>query len=156
MTSAIATAWLFDRVKIVPWDHDPGATSAVLTSPDGGTTVRSQDLSLYEHFAVLAKNSVLVGAGITRVELVAAEDAALATNLVVIKDSGVVVTNDMDKYVALEASAQEIRSIGDAASKVLRWVGARITQANAGDEAVVTFISARPRNAAAGLTASTT
>jgi hypothetical protein len=156
MTSALASSWLFDRQKIVPWDHDPGATTAILTSPDGGTTVRSQDLSLYEHFAVIAKNSVLVGAGITRVEIIAATDAALATSATVIKDSGVVVTNDMDKYVALECSAEEVRSAGDAAGTVLRYVGARITQANAGDEAVVTYISARPRNAASGLTASTT
>lgn len=149
MASVNTIQRLFADAAIAMYDHDPGATTAIICSPDGGTTKRVLDLSKYDVFAVLASNQVLVGAGITKVEIVAAEDILMATNLTVIKDSGVIATDAMDDYCALECQASEVVQLG----ANLRYVAARITQANAGDEARVVYIGYKPRLKSNGLTA---
>ena len=137
------------------WDHDPGAATAILVSPDGGTTVRSVDMKEFSDFAVMVFTTVLIGAGPTKVEIVAADDAALATNLVVIKDSGVIAADALGDWVIETCTVAEIAQEGADNDSNPRYVGGRITCDNAGDEAVVTYF-AIPRRPQLDLTPQTT
>jgi hypothetical protein len=89
MASALSTLKWLANVLIQLWDHDPGATTAKLVSPDGGTTIRYLDMGLYSRFAVAAYPTVIGGGGLTKLEIVASSDAAF-TAPVVVKDSGVI------------------------------------------------------------------
>lgn len=144
MASAVAEQHIRARNLIQMWDHDPGATTAQITTPDGGTTKRLVDMRDYEHFAVTAYASVLAGNGITKLEIVACTDTA-GTNATAIKDSGTIAADALGDWAMLECSADEVRYAGDAAGLALRYVGARLTCQNSGDEAVVTYIGVSNR-----------
>jgi len=73
----------------------------------------------------------------------------MTTNLTVIKTSGAVVADALDDFVVLECSAEEISQLGNG----LRYAAARITMANAADEAKVVYIGYAPKTKTAGLTA---
>lgn len=147
-------ARLFANAFIKGYDHDPGATTAIVTSPDGGTTKRYLDMSLYGGFAVYATPTALTGAGITKVEIVASETVDMTT-VTVVKDSGTVVADALGDFVVLECTAAEVAQLGEAAGLNLRYVGARITEANAADEAHVVYIGYDPKFPRAALTATT-
>lgn len=150
MASAVTTQKLFGRNSITMYDHDPGGTSATICSPDGGTTKRVADLTNYENFAAIAMTSVSASSsGITKLEIVAADDSAMSTNLTVVKDSGTVAADAVGDIVVAECTAAEVRSLGTS----LRYVAARLTCSNSGDEAVVTYLLANPRFAYQDLTA---
>lgn len=157
MASAIATAKISANVKIQMWDHDPGTTNALVLSPDGGTTDRIFDMSGYEAFACLAMSSTLTGNGITKLEIVAASDSALSTDVTVIKDSGTVAADAVGDYVFEECTAEELAQLSSAGSidPPLRYVAPRLTVQNSADEAVVTTILYKPKFATSGLTADT-
>jgi hypothetical protein len=123
------------------YDHDPDSASATITTPDAGTTKRSLDMGLYSNFAVLVNNQALTGAGVTKVEIVAADDSAMATNLTQIKDSGTIAVTNLDKYALIECSAEEVAQASAAGGFSLRYVAARITVANSADEARVIYIA---------------
>ena len=135
------------------YDHDPGATTAIVCSPDGGTTKRSLDLSLYAGFGVLAKPNIVGGGGLTKLEIIAADDEALTTNVHVIKDSGVIAADALDDQAFLECTAEEVKQLSEAAGYTSRYVGARLTMATATDEATVIYIGFSPRFPRSGLTA---
>lgn len=150
MASAVDTEKIGSGMFIRSYDHDPGATTAVITSPDGGTTIRTLDMSDYGNFAVIAMLSVKVGNGITKLEIIADGDGTFdGADVVVIKDSGTVAADAVGDCVFLECAASELAPLGS----TLRYVAARITCHNAGDEAVVTYIGASPRVSQTGLTA---
>lgn len=109
----------------------------------------------YCGFAVIAMSSTLTGAGITLLEIVASDDALGVTNVTQIKTTGTVAADAVGDFVVLECTDDEIRQASEAAGLALRYVAARLTLANAADEAVVTYIRHEPRFAAANLTANT-
>jgi len=152
MASPQSSEKLASRLKVQMWDHDPGATTAQVVTPDGGTTVRYVDQSNYGCFMVMSMASTLTGNGCTLLEIVAADDAT-GTNATVIKTSGVVAPDAVGDYVFLECTSEEIRQESEDAGYDLRYVAGRITCANAADEQVVTYIQANPRFANSGLTA---
>ena len=155
MASAVATDRLSCRRKIEMWDHDPGTASALITSPDGGTTKRYVAMRDYGSFQVAVMATVMGGNGPTLVEIVAAEDAA-GTNVTQIKTSGTVAADAMGDWVMLECTAEEVNHIGKAAGYDFTHVGARITCHHAGDEAVVVYIRDEPRFPQDSLTPATT
>jgi len=142
--------------KIEHWDHDPGATSAMVVSADGGTTLKYADMKDFNRFSVTCVTTVLGGNGPTLLEIVAADNAAMTTNLTQIKTSGTIAADAFGDWAYLECSAEEIAQESADAGATLRYVSARITCHNAGDEALVTFISSEPRFPRDGLTAATT
>lgn len=146
MASAVAEQHIRSNNLIQMWDHDPGATSAQITTPDGGTTKRLVDMCDLELFAVSVMTTVLGGNGVTKVEIVACTDTD-GTNATAIKDSGTIAADAMGDWAILECAADEISHLGDAAGLALRYVGARITCHHSGDEAVVVYFgkSNRPR-----------
>lgn len=154
MASQLATEKLFAKAKIEMFDHDPDGTGATICTPDAGTTLRYVDLRDYAAFAALAMSSTLTGAGISLLEIVAAEDAD-GTNATQIKTSGAVVCDAVGDYVVEECTAEEIAHIGEAAGYNLRYVAARLTVANAADEAVVTYVRHEAKFPQTGLTADT-
>lgn len=149
MASALSTECLGSQLKVASYDHDPGATTAVLTSPDGGTTIRYFDMKEYLAFGVQARPTIVGGSGLTKLEIVAS-DAVTFSNIVVIKDSGTVAADSLNDTVWLECTVQEIAHL--ATTYELRYVAARLTQATGTDEANVTYIGV-PVREYSGLTA---
>jgi hypothetical protein len=152
MASAVTSERFTARNCCHNYDHDPGATTAVLASPDGGTTPWSLDMALYGEFICGVRGTIIGGGGVTKVEIVAADDSTLATHLTVIKDSGTVAADSLNDNVWLSCLASEIEQLSQAAGYKLRYVGVRITMATNTDEANVTFIGASPRFAYPALT----
>ena len=140
--------------KVEMWDHDPGGTSATVVTPDGGTTERWVDMRDYAKVCIAAMSSTLTGNGITKLEIVAADDTA-GTNLTVIKDSGTVAADAVGDWVKEECTAEEVAQESADAGATLRYVAGRLTVANSADEAVVTYI-ALPRHPQLNLTPETT
>lgn len=151
--AATASEKLGSGIFMKGYDHDPGATTAIVCSPDGGTTKRSLDLSLYEGFGVLAKPNIVGGGGLTKLEIIAADDSALSTNVIVVKDSGTIAADALDDNAFLECTAEEVRQLSEAAGYASRYVGARLTMATNTDEATVIYIGFGPRFPRTGLTA---
>lgn len=153
--SAVSSERIGSRLFVKDYDHDPDGTTAILGAPDAGVTPWSLDMGLggYDAFGVMVRPTVLSSGAVTKVEIVAADDAALATNLTVVKDSGTVAADALADTVFLECLAEEIRQLSEAGGFNLRYVGVRITASNAGLEANITFIGFGPRFGRTGLTA---
>ena len=149
MASAVSSSYFADTVFLKSYDHDPGATTAVLTSPDGGTTIRYLDLRSYSRFAVMARPTIVGGGGLTKLEIVASATTDFSS-VTVVKDSGTVAADSTNDEVFAECSAEEVQHLGS----TLRYVAARLTQATNTDEATVTYL-ALPRLATSGITATT-
>lgn len=146
MASAIATDKFLTNFSLQIWDHDPAVNTAVICSPDGGTTKRYVDLRDYDHFVAAVTPGALTGAGPTLLEIVASDTITFG-NVVVIKTSGVIAADALGDWYALECSAEEVQHL--ATTYNLRYVAARVTEANAADEAVVVYIAhaRRPHDA---------
>lgn len=151
--AATASEKIGSAVFMRAYDHDPGATTAKICGPDGGGTPRSLDLSLYAGFGVLAKPNIVGGGGLTKLEIIAADDDQLSTNVLVVKDSGVIAADALDDQAFLECTAEEVAQLSAAAGYASRYVGARLTMATATDEATVIYIGFSPRFRRSGLTA---
>lgn len=145
MVSAIALSKLFDNMDINLIDFDTDATTAGANGP-------AVDMRDYRHFAVLAKPSVLGGAGITRLKIIASATSNLASPEI-IKDSGAVVANAIDDVVALECDMTELAQAGATAGKALRYVGALVIHDNATDESVLCYVRCGARFNTPGQTA---
>lgn len=123
------------------YDHDPGATGAVLMSPDGGTTKYILDMRDYDAILVQSRTSVSASSsGVTKLELVAYADSAGAGTAYVVKDSGTVAADAVGDLVKIECIAAEIAQIGSDNGVDLRYVTPRLTCSNSGDEAQVVVI----------------
>lgn len=153
MASPTSTQHLFSNLAIDTIDHDPGGTGATVASEDGGTTQHWYDMRDYTHFGVVCITTVLGGSGPTLVEIVAADDTA-GTNATQIKTSGTVAADALNDAVYLECNEQEVRQESEDAGYTLRYVTARITCDNAGDEAIVVLIG-KSKNPQLDLTAAT-
>lgn len=147
MASSVSSEKIGSSLYIKSYDHDPGATTAILASPDGGTTIRYLDMQDYEYAAVVAKPNI-AGGDLTKVELVASATTAFSS-VTVVKDSGTIAAGSLDDNVFLECTASEIVHLGS----TLRYLAARLTNATGTDEVTVTYI-AIPKRAYTGLTAS--
>jgi hypothetical protein len=153
MVSAIASERIGSNLFHKNYDHDPDSTNATLGAPDAGTTPWVMAAKDFEAFGVEVRPTVLAAGAVTKVELVAASNAALSSNLTVIKDSGVVAADALADVVFVECLASEIKQLAEAAGVSLAYVGVRITASNAGLEANISFIGLRPRFPRSGLTA---
>lgn len=138
------------RLFVKAYDHDPGATTAVIASPDGGTTVRYLDMKDYEAFGVMCRPTIVGGSGLTKVEIIASASTAMTTETV-IKDSGTVAGDSLNDVVFLECTAEEVAQAATDAGVALRYVAARLTMATNTDEANVSYIGV-PRRPIPGLT----
>lgn len=137
------------------WDHDPGATTAIVVSPDGGTTKRVLDMRDYLNVQVGAALTVIGSAsGITKLEIIASAAADMSSPEV-IKDSGAIAADAIGDWAQLECTAEEVAQIATDSSKALRYVAGRLTCSHAADEAAVYYF-AIPRYPRRGLTPATT
>lgn len=133
MASAVSTQKVFSQQAIAA-GRATGTAGTVLCP----TTFL--DLRDFDSFAVIAMLAAKTGNGITKLEIVAAEDSAGSSNLTVIKDSGTVAADALGDYVVQECTAAEIAQLGRASGYALRYVAARVTLHNAADVAAVTMI----------------
>jgi hypothetical protein len=147
MPSAVSSEKLGSRIYIHTYDHDPGATTAILAGPDGGTTIRQVDMRDYATFGVLAAPAVIAAGGILKLEIVASATTAFSS-VVSVKDSGTVAGDALEDNVFLECTDSEVVQLGSS----LRYCAARVTMATATDEAKLTYIG-DPKRKYTGLTA---
>jgi hypothetical protein len=152
MATAVTSQKLAGIMAVESYDHDPGATTAIVTSPDGGTTQRWVALRDFGAFGVIAKPTVVGGNGLTLLEIVGATDSS-GTNVTVVLAHAATVGNSLDEYVWLEVTAEQVNEVGKAAGYNFTHVAARLTMATATDEACVTYIRALPKRAYKNLTA---
>lgn len=143
------------RVYLRGFDHDPGATTAVVCSPDGGTTKRLLDLRDYAGFGVLACPTIVGGTGVTKVEIVAYidGDSTGAGTAYVVKDSGTVAADAVNDQVWQECTAAEVAQLGTDEGVDLRYVAARLTNGTNTDEVKVVYVGFPPKYETADLTA---
>lgn len=147
MASAVSTEKIGSSLYIHSFDHDPGATTAVLAGPDGGTTIRYLDMKDYTNVGVLVKPNIVGGTGVTKVELVASATTSFSS-VTSVKDSGTVAGDALEDNVFLECTDAEVVQLG----ATLRYVAARITHGTNTDESTVTYIGI-PKRSYTGLTA---
>lgn len=155
MATAVTSQKIASTHAIESYDHDPGATAAVVTSPDGGTTKRYVALRDFAGFGVIAKPTVVGGNGITLLEIVGATDSS-GTNETVVLAHAASVTDNLNEYVWLEVTAEQVNEVGRAAGYAFTHVAARLTMATGTDEACVTYIRWPARRAYRDLTATNT
>lgn len=140
--STLDTEVIKSKFKIKNYDHDPGGTSATVLSPDGGTTKYVQDMRDFSNILYQSTTSVSASSsGVTKLEIVAYEDSAGAGTAYVVKDSGTVAADAVGDEVTVECSASEIAQIGADNGVELRYVTARLTCSNSGDEARVCMVA---------------
>lgn len=155
MVSPTDTDKIRARFLFQVWDHDAGGTGATVVTPDGGTTERWVDMRDHSDFAVIAIQTVIgSSSGITKLEIVAADDTAGA-NLTVIKDSGTVDADAVADWLIETCTAAEVAQESSDAGASLRYVAGRVTSSNSGDEAVVVYFTI-PNRPQLDLTAQTT
>ncbi len=153
MASAVTVSKLFSNASIKLYDHDPGATSAVVVSGDGGTTKNYLAMANYESFVVVAMNSVSTSSsGPTLVEIIAATNSS-GTNATAIVTSGTVASTNVGDNVCVECTAEQIKEVGAAAGYAFTHVTGRITCSNSGDECVVLMGRFNPKAPQDALTA---
>lgn len=150
MASAVTVEKFRANNAAIVYDHDPGATTALITSPDGGTTKRYVPMADFGGFFTCVMATIAT-TGPTLVEIVAATDAA-GTDVTAVVSSGTVAADAVGDGVCLECSAEQIKEVGDAAGKVFTHVGTRITCGNSGDECAVLYCRFNPRFPQSGLT----
>lgn len=111
MASAVTTDKIFGRVSLRLYDHDPGASTAVVVSGDGGTTKNYLDMTGYNDFCAVVMTSVSTSSsGPTLVDIIAAEDTA-GTNATVVVSSGTVASTHVGDNVCVECTAAQIREV---------------------------------------------
>lgn len=155
MATAVTTQKIASQMAVTSYDHDPGATTAIVTSPDGGTTKRYVAMKDYGAFGVQARPTVVAGDGIQLLEIVGATDSS-GTNVTVILAHAATTTTSLNHYVWLEVTADQINEVGKAAGYNFTHVAARLTMATNTDEANVTYIRALPKRAYKDSTATST
>lgn len=138
MASAVTTNKFKSKNKMVMYDHDPGVDTALITSPDGGTTKRYLAMAGYEGFAAQVMSTIATG-GPSLVDIVGATDSA-GTNETVIVTSGTVDADAVGDGVHIECTAEQVREVGAAAGYNFTHIGVRITCQNAADECAVAYI----------------
>lgn len=145
MATGVTTQRLGSSMSLKNYDHDPGATTAIVVSGDGGTTKNYLAMANYEWFGLLVMNSVSTSSsGPTLVEIVAAESST-GTNVTAVLASGTLASAAVGDNIFLEVSASQIREVGSAGAFNFTHVTGRITCSNAGDECVVLMMRAFPR-----------
>lgn len=154
MATAVTSQKIASTHAIESYDHDPGATTAIVTSPDGGTTQRWVAMRDFDGFGAQARPTIVGGNGITLLEIVGATDSA-GTNVTVIKAEAATVTDTLNKYVWSEVTAEQMNEVGRAAGFAFTHVAARLTMATNTDEANVTYVRWPAKRAYKDLTATT-
>lgn len=152
MATAVTSQKVASTHAIEAYDHDPGATTAVVVT--NGTLIRWVPMRDFGVFAVIAKPNIIGGDGLTLLEIVGATDAA-GSDIEVILSSGVVAGNALDDYVFLEVTDEQINEVGKAAGHNFTHVAARLTMGTNTDEATVVYIRWLPKRATNAMTATT-
>lgn len=152
MATAVTSQKFASTHAMESYDHDPGATTAVVTSADGGTTPIWVAIRDYDGFAVQARPTIVGGNGITLLEIVGATDSA-GTNVTVVLAHAASTTTTLAKYLNLEVTAEQVNEVGRAAGFAFTHVAARLTMATNTDEANVTYVRWPAKRAYKDLTA---
>lgn len=143
MVSAAQVEKISATLRIRDWMHVPGAAGTMIVSPDGGTTLRAQDMretSVFSISAMLATKGA--SGGITKIEIVASTTPDMAGNLTVVRDSGTIAASAIGDWAFLECSEADLAQLSTNAglSTHLRYAAGRITVADV-DTVSVAYVS---------------
>lgn len=153
MATAVTSNKIASNFSIIPYDDDPGATTATVVTD--GTTARWVSMVNWGNFAGIVFPTIVGGGGVTLVEIVAATDSS-GTNVTAVLSSGTVAADAaLVDYVFIECTAEQIKEVGVAAGYNFTHVALRVTNATNTDENVAVYIRANPRFPQSGLTATT-
>jgi NADPH-dependent glutamate synthase beta subunit-like oxidoreductase len=152
MASAQAAQHLRSQLFCKNYDHDPGATTAILASPDGGTTPVYVDLRDYHNVLVGYRPTIVAAGGVTLVRVMASSDVLGASNATEVVTSGAVAGDSLNDNVWLEVTSEQVAALAAAAGVELRYLTFAITHATNTDEGNLTVIAV-PRTATKDLTA---
>ena len=142
MASAQAPQCIHANQYIRMYEHDPDGTSATLVT---GAATPGIDMSLYSHISISGMTTVSASSsGISKVEIIAADDAALTTNVVVVEEASAT-ADAVGDTIVVEATAEQIGKLADDNGYDTRYAGARLTCSNSGDEAAVTYVALAER-----------
>ena len=144
MPSTAPADKLTSNLRVRSFDHDPGATTAVLLT--AGESSAYQDMRDADCLLVVACASIVAGDGITLLEIVADDNTAFSSPTV-IKAHAASATDAVGNFIVLEISDQDLQAVGEDG---LRYATARLTNADATDEAIVTLIAGLKRLEIAG------
>lgn len=146
MASAQAAQGLAAELFVKSYDHDPGATTAVLVSPDGGTTPVYVDLRDYHEVLINYRPTIVGGTGVTLVRVMASTDIAGATSATEVATSGTVAGDSLNDNVVLNVTAEQVGALAAAAGVALRYLTFAVTHGTNTDEGNLTVV-AKPRTA---------
>lgn len=145
--STMAPESLLSRLLHKHFVHDPGATTAILASPDGGTTVYYIDMARLKRVIIAVAPSIVGGNGITLVRIFASTDAAGTGTATLVRSSGAIQLDNLDgasnsggDCYRTEIHAQEIAQLAAQAGAALRYLTIEITTSTNTDEATVDVI----------------
>lgn len=154
MATAVTSQKIFGEASIKNYDHDPGATTAIVVSGDGGTTKNYVSMVGWENFVLDVMNSVSTSSsGPTTVSIVAAEDSTGTNKTIVLTTTPGTPSTHVGDNIVLEVTAAQIKEVGDAGGFKFTHVTGEITCSNAGDECVVGQHRFRPKFPQKDLTA---
>lgn len=144
MATALTSQSLAFRFLSKHFVHDPGATTAKLASPDGGTTPYYIDMKGVLRCLLEVAPTIVGSTGITLVRVFASSDVAGAVNATLVKTSGAIQLDNLDgssnsggdcwRY---EVLGQMLRELDPDGALGLRYLTIEITTSDATDEAVV-------------------
>ena len=145
MASPQAAVKLSSELQVVMYDFDEDASTA-----KAATLIAARDL---KSFMGLGMTSALTGSGMTLMEIVVATSSTGA-GIAQLVTSAAVEANAVGDYVMLECTDEMIAQEAADAGANYTHVGLRITNDNAADENVLTYITESKRPVR-GLTATT-
>lgn len=153
MASAVTISKIFANASLKLYDHDPGASTAVVVSGDGGTTKNYLAMAGYENFVLVVMNSVSTSSsGPSTIAIQAATDSSGTDATVVVTTTPSTASTHVGDNIVLECDAAQIREVGATAGKNFTHVTGIITCSNSGDECVVLMGRFTPKIAQASLT----
>lgn len=138
MASAVAVDFFRSKFKFEMWDHDPGATTAQVVTPDGGTTKRVVNMGAALNFAVMAMTTVPGGGALTLLEIIASASEDMSSPEV-IKETAAIVADASGDWAFLECDREEIAQAASTSGKALKYAAGRLTMSNAAGEAAVLY-----------------
>lgn len=153
MATAVTSQRIASQMALKLFDHDPGGTTAIVVSGDGGTTKNYVPIAGYELFGLLVMNSVSASSsGPTTVAIQAAEDSTGTNATVILSTTPGTPSTHVGDNIWLEITAAQIAEVGKPLGYNFTHVTGLITCSNAGDECVVGQFRLNPKFPKADLT----
>lgn len=139
MAVTITPQKLRSRMKINQFSHDPNATTAQITTPNGGTLKNYVDLKDYKQSVLFGYAATVVGGIVTTLEVVVSEATAFST-VKVIRSLTSLALDGKGENAWIELLLSDVAQANGEDGKNYRYASLRITADTATVEGLVTVI----------------